>query len=66
MIKNNNDASQPCNPPVPQAGEQFELEGGQVYSSGDLFKDRNEIRIQHAGEIYRLRITRSGGLLLNK
>ena len=34
--------------------------------SRDLFRDKTEIRIEHQGEMYRLRITRSGGLLLNK
>ena len=37
-----------------------------TYSSRDLFRDKTEIRIEHQGEMYRLRITRSGGLLLNK
>ena len=37
-----------------------------VYSSSDLFGDKTEIRIEHHGALYRLRITRSGGLLLNK
>lgn len=43
-----------------------EAAGEAVYSSRDLFRDRTEIRIEHHGELYRLRITRSGGLLLNK
>ncbi|CAN5355138.1 hypothetical protein BH10PSE7_BH10PSE7_24970 [soil metagenome] len=62
MIKSSIGTSQPCSPPDPRP----EPPGAQVYSSRDLFQDRNEIRIQHEGEIYRLRITRSGGLLLNK
>ena len=40
--------------------------GEAIYSSRDLFRDKTEIRIDHQGEMYRLRITRSGGLLLNK
>lgn len=43
-----------------------EAQGESVYSSRDLFRDKTEIRIEHQGELYRLRITRSGGLLLNK
>ncbi len=31
-----------------------------------LFADRNEVEIRHAGEVYRLRITRNGKLILNK
>ena len=51
-----------------KTGAAFEAEaqGEAVYSSRDLFRDKSEIRIEHQGELYRLRITRSGGLLLNK
>lgn len=31
-----------------------------------LFGNRSEIRILHQGEIYRLRITKAGKLILNK
>ncbi len=34
--------------------------------SSQLFHDENEIQIQHAGEIYRLRLTKNGKLILNK
>lgn len=36
------------------------------YSSGALFAAANEIHIDHNGAVYTLRITRSGGLILNK
>ena len=36
------------------------------YNSNDLFKGQSEILIEHQGAEYRLRITRSGGLILNK
>lgn len=36
------------------------------YTSNDLFKGQSEILIEHQGSEYRLRITRSGGLILNK
>ena len=36
------------------------------YASNDLFAKASEIRIDHNGATYTLRITRSGGLLLNK
>ena len=36
------------------------------YTSNDLFKGQSEILIEHQGAEYRLRITRSGGLILNK
>jgi hemin uptake protein HemP len=59
----------PHNEPAAQnapAPYETEASGEAVYSSRDLFRDRTEIRIEHQGELYRLRITRSGGLLLNK
>lgn len=34
--------------------------------STDLFSGRQEIEILHAGETYRLRMTRSGKLILTK
>jgi hemin uptake protein HemP len=36
------------------------------YTSNDLFKGQSEILIEHQGAEYRLRITRSGGLILTK
>jgi len=60
----------PINEPAPQktpaAYESETAKGEATYSSRDLFRDKTEIRIEHQGEMYRLRITRSGGLLLNK
>ncbi|MCD2178419.1 hemin uptake protein HemP [Rhizobium sp. C1] len=37
-----------------------------VYSTETLFNGAREIEIAHNGEIYRLRITRQGKLILNK
>ncbi len=34
--------------------------------SADLFGNSNEVLIEHSGEIYRLRITRNGKLILQK
>lgn len=36
------------------------------FTSGDLFGDAQEILIEHAGQEYRLRITRQGKLILTK
>lgn len=55
----------PQKTPAPYEGE-TQSGAETTYSSRDLFRDRTEIRIEHQGEMYRLRITRSGGLLLNK
>jgi hemin uptake protein HemP len=37
-----------------------------VVESSQLFEGHTEIAIRHAGETYRLRITRQGKLILNK
>jgi hemin uptake protein HemP len=37
-----------------------------VVDSEELFRNSREIRIRHVGEVYRLRITRNGKLILNK
>ena len=37
-----------------------------VFDSACLFQGRNEVMIRHHGDIYRLRITRNGKLILNK
>ncbi len=36
------------------------------YSSEQLFAGNSEIEIQHASDIYRIRITRNGKLIMNK
>lgn len=35
-------------------------------ASNDLFQGNREVLIEHNGEVYRLRITRTGKLILNK
>jgi len=37
-----------------------------VFRSADLFAGQQEVLIEHAGGVYRLRITRSGKLILQK
>ncbi|MBN1511769.1 MAG: hemin uptake protein HemP [Phycisphaerae bacterium] len=37
-----------------------------VVDSRTLFRGRQEIQIRHEDEIYRLRVTRNGRLILNK
>ncbi len=37
-----------------------------VYNTPQLFGNHNEIHICHAGETYRIRITRHGKLIMNK
>ncbi|MEM0898714.1 MAG: hemin uptake protein HemP [Pseudomonadota bacterium] len=47
------------------AGEKKDVDDVRVLSA-DLFRNRQEIVIEHAGADYRLRITRQGKLILNK
>lgn len=35
-------------------------------ASAELFQGRNELLIEHHGEVYRLRLTKTGKLILNK
>lgn len=37
-----------------------------VIDSLHLLAGRNEVQIRHAGEVYRLRVTKNGKLILNK
>ena len=38
----------------------------QVWQSAELFGEAKLVQIEHHGEIYQLRITRQGKLILNK
>lgn len=55
-----NSANATCNAASPAAAEQVE------YRSLKLFQGRREVIIQHAGQTYRLRITRQNRLILTK
>jgi len=37
-----------------------------IIDSARLLADRKEVRINHGGRVYRLRVTRNGKLILNK
>ena len=50
--------------PLPLAERQ--LQPVRTISSEALFQGSTEIAIDHAGSIYRLKITRQGKLILNK
>jgi hemin uptake protein HemP len=59
---------QPQPPPVDRSDE-CAGEGvppSETISSEDLFHGTREVHIRHAGEVYRLRVTRSGKLILHK
>jgi hemin uptake protein HemP len=53
-------AAAPTEPTASQA------EARLIYRSGDLLKDRREIFIEHGRDLYRLRITSQGRLILTK
>ncbi|MFW6155380.1 MAG: hemin uptake protein HemP [Planctomycetota bacterium] len=42
------------------------LPNASVIDSAQLLANRKEIQIRHAGEVYRLRVTKNGKLILNK
>jgi hemin uptake protein HemP len=42
------------------------LAGAPVINSAQLLAERKEVQILHGGELYRLRVTRNGKLILNK
>ncbi len=59
--------------PPAAGGEEHRQHGGQsldrvarVLTSEALFRGSQEIGIEHAGSMYRLKITRQGKLILNK
>ena len=37
-----------------------------IIDSVQLFADRKEVQIRHGGQMYRLRVTKNGKLILNK
>jgi hemin uptake protein HemP len=51
--------------PIP-APESDQLLNLQEFDSSTLFQGKREILIHHAGEVYRLRITRNDRLILQK
>lgn len=54
--------------PLPQEEAEKMLAGipSRIMSSRTLFNGTREIGIEHAGALYRLKITRQGKLILNK
>lgn len=62
--------SEPAN--MPESGENHELRkngsspGTPSIDSATLMKGQKELLIDHLGEIYRLRVTRNGKLILHK
>ncbi|WP_353653604.1 hemin uptake protein HemP [Ochrobactrum sp. MC-1LL] len=56
-------------PSVDISGRSFTYPGGRTiraWDSAELLDGEDEAVIQHGGETYRLRLTRHGGLILNK
>lgn len=53
-------------PPPRDGGEPRRPPDDTALDSSRLFAGRKEVRIRHAGEVYLLRLTRNGKLILNK
>ncbi|REJ67351.1 MAG: hemin uptake protein HemP [Planctomycetota bacterium] len=53
-------------PEIPPAASEPEPRSARVYATDELFQGNNEIIIRHGVAEYRLRITRSNKLILNK
>lgn len=60
----NEPSSDPASGPFPP--ETKAPSAGPMLDARDLFQGHKEIRIDHHGEIYRLRITSRGRLILQK
>jgi hemin uptake protein HemP len=61
-------AGQPVSPPVPHAPapDSADHPPPRQVDSVDLLQGSRELLIQHEGETYRLRLTKTGKLILNK
>ena len=53
-------------PPSPERPPQPVRDPARIVKSTTLFNGEREIGIEHAGALYRLKITRQGKLILNK
>lgn len=49
-----------------QAAQKVPVATPRVISSADIFRGEREVLIQHGEEVYRLRLTRNGKLILHK
>ena len=61
-----NDSDLPARPPQPRPTPPDSASEEQVVDSRDLLRGKRELQISHEGEVYRLRVTRNGRLILNK
>jgi len=52
--------------PPPALATASSTEAARTISSQELMQGHRELLIEHAGETYRLRVTRNGKLILNK
>lgn len=55
-----------ASPLTDRSGNDHQSKAAEPLSSTELFGAAREIAIDHAGTLYRLRITRQGKLILNK
>lgn len=66
MSRPADDDAQDANRPGPERASLVQSGPPPLFDSTALFGRQTEIGIAHAGEVYRLRITRQGKLVLNK
>lgn len=53
-------------PAPPLSDDRVSSDTAPTIDSAPLFADRSEIQIRHNGQIYRLRATKNGKLVMNK
>ncbi len=58
--------SNPANPPIPPTHRAAPEPARRVIPSEELLQGQREVIILHAGEEYRLSLTRNGKLILHK
>ena len=63
---NTSDSNDRASPGEPSTPRDDRRDAGTVFDSQTLFDGAKEIGIRHEGQLYRLRITRHGRLILNK
>jgi hemin uptake protein HemP len=59
-------SNQSLDTPAHKAAPALNGLSGCRFDSRELFKSRQEVLIEHAGQVYRLRITRQNKLILTK
>lgn len=59
-------SDRPPDKPALESGSQIPSHASKVWRSEEIFQGHDIVSIEHRGEVYQLRITRHGKLILNK